>query len=65
MFNMTRIHHDHWEEYLDTGLKQFIGKQPEGWSPELNDQDVFNAVFTSHPQLVLPLPCEWNLQVGG
>ena len=28
----------------------------------MNDQDVFNSIFTQLPALVHALPCEWNLQ---
>lgn len=29
----------------------------------LADQDVFNLVLTVEPQLLYPLPCQWNLQI--
>jgi len=32
------------------------------WQPELNDQDVFNAVLTLRPELAYTIPCAWNLQ---
>ncbi|XP_003746329.1 LARGE xylosyl- and glucuronyltransferase 2 [Galendromus occidentalis] len=30
----------------------------------LADQDIFNAVINSYPALLLPLPCQWNVQLG-
>ena len=33
------------------------------WKAQLNDQDIFNAVFTMLPQHLYILPCEWNVQL--
>ena len=33
-------------------------------STPLADQDIFNAVIKQHPGLLLPLPCEWNVQLS-
>jgi len=33
-------------------------------STALADQDIFNAVIKSNPQLVFKLPCTWNVQLG-
>ena len=41
---------------------RWLAEQPAGWVPQLNDQDVFNAVFAKLPAAVHALPCEWNLQ---
>ena len=32
------------------------------WNPQLNDQDIFNAVFTMRPELVHVIDCRWQLQ---
>eukprot|EP01137_Pigoraptor_chileana_P001453 Opistho-2@39111 len=41
--------------------RRAIGKHP---FTDLADQDVVNAVFKQQPELVLQLPCEWNLQLS-
>jgi len=35
------------------------------WQPRLNDQDVFNAIFTQSPSLASSFNCDWNLQYHG
>ena len=32
------------------------------WNPQLNDQDIFNAMFTMRPELVHTIDCKWQLQ---
>lgn len=33
-------------------------------STSLADQDIFNAIIKSHPDLVYNLPCQWNVQLS-
>ena len=33
------------------------------WDAKLNDQDIFNVVFSMQPDLMKILPCEWNVQL--
>ena len=53
-----------WESVWQNSFQEFLRSKPAGWYPQLNDQDVFNAVFTRAPytSLIRTIPCEWNLQ---
>ena len=51
-----------WEQKWREVFLLWLAEQPMGWVPQLNDQDVFNAVFAKLPTAVHALPCEWNLQ---
>lgn len=33
-------------------------------STSLADQDIFNAIIKTHPDLVYNLPCQWNVQLS-
>lgn len=54
---------DGWMEVVAAGLHEYLAR-PEsvGWNPQLNDQDIFNALFSVRPELIFTLPCQWNLQ---
>jgi lipopolysaccharide biosynthesis glycosyltransferase len=51
-----------WEDLWRSELEAFIRASEEGWAPRLNDQDVFNAVFSRRPELAANFDCSWNLQ---
>ncbi|GMT06613.1 hypothetical protein PENTCL1PPCAC_28787, partial [Pristionchus entomophagus] len=47
-----------WRTETELRLKEF-GKV------QLADQDVFNVLAVSHPDMIVELPCEYNFQLGG
>ncbi len=51
-----------WSSIWTTAFDAYLSTAPKDWIPRLNDQDVFNAVFTTSPELATPLPCAFNLQ---
>jgi len=63
MLDLARMHTRGWEAMMYSALDSFRHTHSPSWQPKLNDQDVFNAVLTVHPQLFRPLPCEWNVQI--
>lgn len=34
------------------------------YSTDMGEQDIFNAVFVHHPDLVFKIPCQWNFQLS-
>ena len=69
MLNFTRMGWgDGWHALIERSLGQFLEtrnedeKETESWNPQMNDQDIFNSIFSLHPRYVFPLPCQWNLQ---
>ena len=62
---MSNISNRSWNDTLTAGIHEFLARErafdPE-WNPQLNDQDIFNSLFTVRPELVHTIPCEWNLQ---
>ena len=34
------------------------------YSTDMGEQDIFNAVFVHHPDLVFTIPCQWNFQLS-
>merc|ERR1711865_1279259 len=52
-------------EFVTEALNEFLHIEREthpNWNPQLNDQDIFNAVFTMRPELVHVIDCRWQLQ---
>jgi len=52
-------------EVVTEALNEFLHIEREtdpDWNPQLNDQDIFNAVFTMRPELVYTIDCKWQLQ---
>ena len=62
MLHLARMRATGWEARWRRAFGAWQREQPPSWSPRLNDQDVFNAVFAHEPGAVHALPCEWNLQ---
>jgi len=62
LLDLKKMRQKQWQMTWHQNFRQFLENQGKGWSPTLNDQDVFNAVFSVSPQLLHILPCEWNLQ---
>merc|ERR1719238_2297597 len=62
MLELQRMRATGWESKWRAAFESWVEEQPGGWRPNLNDQDVFNAVFAKVPSAVHVLPCEWNLQ---
>lgn len=44
-------------------IATFRASIDSSWDARLNDQDIYNVVFSLHPELVRILPCEWNVQL--
>ena len=63
MLHLERMRGMDWEQRWRAAFRDWRASQPSDWAPRLNDQDIFNAVFTRWPAAVHALPCEWNLQV--
>ena len=60
--NFRRMGEIDWSTYLVRELRRYISKH-EGWRPQLNDQDIFNALADSDGSIMHILPCEWNVQM--
>ena len=53
------------DKIVHTSLEEFLQIERETdplWNPQLNDQDIFNAMFTMRPELVHTIDCKWQLQ---
>ena len=53
------------DNVVSESLREFLYIEKEthpNWNPQLNDQDIFNAVFTMRPELVHVIDCRWQLQ---
>ncbi|GMH86008.1 hypothetical protein TrVE_jg10157 [Triparma verrucosa] len=62
-FRSSKMKEQGWENFWRSALKSYIeSSSEESWAPRLNDQDVFNAVFTVEPKLAGNFDCSWNLQ---
>jgi len=55
-----------WEGAWMNELREFVKVEKTNnnidWTPRLNDQDVFNAVFSRRTDWLRIIPCKWNLQ---
>ena len=60
--NFKRMTDVDWKSYLCQQTQQYLQMYP-GWVPQLNDQDVFNALAEGDSSIVHILPCEWNVQI--
>ena len=66
-FDAVRMREANFHQLWRDELTAFIEDQQNNggeqqWEPRLNDQDVFNAVFSRRPDLAGCFDCEWNLQ---
>ena len=53
-----------WDGLFESAFRNYLTAN-RGWNPQLNDQDIFNAVLASDKELkkmLYILPCEWNVQ---
>ena len=50
-----------WQEIWRTVAENVLLTQ---FATNLADQDIFNAVIKSHPDLLHRLPCQWNIQLS-
>ena len=69
MMNFTRMSYGvGWHSLIEKSLAKYIKMQAnldveaESWNPQMNDQDVFNSIFSLHPEKVYALPCQYNIQ---
>ena len=66
-FDKKRMLEVGWEALWKAKLHEFIelrrsSHHEEDWEPNLNDQDIFNAIFTLSPELAGNFGCSWNWQ---
>ena len=52
---------DTWLTTATHSVNTFRESQP-GWTVKLNDQDIFNVLFTYQPHMLKLLDCSWNVQ---
>ncbi len=69
MLNFKRMGRgDGWQDLVEKSITKYIKMKDdlevevESWNPQMNDQDIFNSIFSLHPELVYPLPCQYNIQ---
>lgn len=61
LLHLERLRIANWEKlWRDVAKKNLITYR----STALADQDIFNAVIKEHPDMVLKLPCQWNVQLS-
>lgn len=58
---LGRLQQAGWEQMWKLTARRELLTLP---ATSLADQDIFNAVIKEHPELVLPLPCVWNVQLS-
>ena len=66
-FDKKRLLEVDWKALWRAKLHEFIELRKsnhgeEDWEPNLNDQDIFNAIFTLSPELAGNFGCSWNWQ---
>lgn len=62
LFHLHHMKSHNWLLMLDSKFEEFLSTR-DGWYPKLNDQDVFNAVFSIQPDAFRVLSCDWNVQI--
>eukprot|EP00943_MAST-04B_sp_MAST-4B-sp1_P008167 g8167.t1 len=59
---------DGWQSLVEKSISEYIKMKAdldlevESWNPQMNDQDIFNSIFSLNPELVYALPCQYNIQ---
>lgn len=64
VMNLQRLRRQHWSKMWLDAFHRTLRDHPD-WHLQLGDQDIFNAAFFYHPQIVVALGCGWNLQDAG
>jgi hypothetical protein len=69
MLNFERMGRgDGWQSLVEKSISKYIKMKAdldlevESWNPQMNDQDIFNSIFSLNPELVYALPCQYNIQ---
>ena len=67
MLNFTRMRAlaPSWEGVLHASLDKFLIKERHtdpGWTLQMNDQDVINAMAEVRPELFYSMSCQWQIQ---
>jgi len=52
---------ERWLDVAADSVAKYRSERPD-WKVKLNDQDIFNVMFTTHPAMLKVLGCEWNVQ---
>ena len=63
LLHLQKMQLINFSDILIDGIKEFKLMYDLNWEAKLNDQDIFNALFSMYPQYMHILPCHWNIQI--